>query len=297
MNIIRFNEQFEQMEQEMSRESVPGVILPRGWQDAPLFAYECQYDHEISLLKQATIETRFALPFELMRLSVVERAPERGCYRAEFVIDARDMDSINALVTVKDLFLDWPERSDFMRNVMPLAFDVQNLRWNERDGESAVLYQASFRFGGRWIRTSSLSFELRELVEQMRSVYVNGAVDALAAFALDAMMPSVHIAVVKPDALGRSIEWQRARTHYTLISHGHPANKPSVQHGERVNANGELSRMAHNRRAHYRTLRHERYRFARGKSIFVRATWVGPKEWRDQGGKQIYRILEPVEGL
>jgi hypothetical protein len=61
-----------------------------------------------------------------------------------------------------------------------------------------------------------------------------------------------------------------------------------------VDSSAELTRMAHNRRAHQRTLRSERFRYARGKTIWVKATWVGPKEWKDAGGRQIYRILEPV---
>src|SRR5262249_22043072 len=115
-------------------------------------------------------------------------------------------------------------------------------------------------------------------------------------FIMDAMLPQVHIAQVQPDQPHRSVEWIKARTHYTLIAHGHPANRTTIKSGERVQVDQqeELKRMAHNRRAHYRTLRHQRFRFARGKQIFVRDTWVGPKEWKDEGGRQIYKILEPV---
>jgi len=115
-------------------------------------------------------------------------------------------------------------------------------------------------------------------------------------FGLDCMEPNTHMATVHPADERRSVEWVKARTHYTLITHGHPANRKEVQEGERVkgDATGELTRMAHNRRAHYKTLKHERFRFARGKRIFVKATWIGPKEWADEGGKQIYKILEPV---
>lgn len=117
-------------------------------------------------------------------------------------------------------------------------------------------------------------------------------------FCSDAMVPSNHMVEVKPvrDEAKRSIEWQRARTHYTLITHGHPANNRNVQHGQSVpdDCKGEITRMAHNRRAHYRLLRSDRFRFAKGQRVFVRSTWVGPKEWKDEGGKQIYKILEPV---
>jgi hypothetical protein len=53
--------------------------------------------------------------------------------------------------------------------------------------------------------------------------------------------------------------------------------------------------MAHSRRAHPRTYRHSRFTYARGKTIMVKEAWIGPKEWRDEGGKQIYKILEPVD--
>jgi hypothetical protein len=90
------------------------------------------------------------------------------------------------------------------------------------------------------------------------------------------------------------VEWIKARTHYTLITHGHPANRKEVAEGERVagDEKGELIRMAHSRREHWRTYKHERYRFARGQRQLIQATWVGPKEWQDEGGKQIYHILD-----
>lgn len=118
-----------------------------------------------------------------------------------------------------------------------------------------------------------------------------------AAFLRSAMSPQNHVVSVSPDKQGKSVQWRAARTHYTLITHGHPANRREVQHGAAVapDKEGELRRMAHNRRAHFRTLKAARFTYARGKTVLVRATWVGPKEWREAGGKQIYRILEPVE--
>lgn len=121
----------------------------------------------------------------------------------------------------------------------------------------------------------------------------------LVSFGHDAMSPNTHMASVEPATNGepRSVQWLKARTHFTFISHGHPANKKGVAKGSRVpsDPDKELFRMAHNRRAHFKTLVHPRYRYARGRRIFVKATWVGPKEWRDEGGKQIYRILEPTD--
>src|SRR5262249_24958220 len=132
--------------------------------------------------------------------------------------------------------------------------------------------------------------------EAVMGNYFNGLLKSVAAFNISANSRNNHVAEVKPDQSNRSVEWLKARTHYTLITHGHPANNPDISHGDKVyvDATKELQRMAHNRRAHQRTLRAARFRYARGKTIWVKATWVGPKEWRDEGGKQIYKILEPV---
>jgi hypothetical protein len=295
MNLKTFNDQFTDLERELLKEGQPST-LPKTWQTAPLFNYECQYSREIELLKNAPKDTEFRLPFDVLRLAVTERS-DRGRYRADYVIDARDIDRVSALIVVKDLMQEWPD-AHLWRQLMPLAFSLIDLRWNERDprDNSTVLYAAAFRFAGTWIHNRHYNEVERAMLTRMREHYMNGAVDAMAAFALDAMSPTAHIAQVLPAQPGRSVQWTQQRTHYTLISHGHPANKPTVKLGQRVadDEQGELSRMAHNRRAHFRTLRHERYRFARGQRVFVRAAWIGPKEWRDEGGRQIYRILEPV---
>jgi hypothetical protein len=48
--------------------------------------------------------------------------------------------------------------------------------------------------------------------------------------------------------------------------------------------------MAHPRRAHQRVLRSERWGDRQGDLVWVKASWVGPKEWA-HGGVQ-YRIVE-----
>ncbi len=299
MNVRRFNEGFEQAEKELIASAKTKPHIPATWRVAPLFNYESQYSREIQLLKDATTETQFRLPFSVMRLAVTEHDAERGRYQVHFVVDGRDSDEITMMVLVRDLFHDLLPPSDSLwRRVMPMAFYVSQLRWNERDTENQVLYNSAFRYAGRWVRPFDLKGDELIMLNALRDTYVNGAVDALAAFALDSMSPAFHLAEVKPDQPGRSVEWTRQRTHYTLIHHGHPVSKmkPS-QNGlltVNVDKNEELTRMAHARRAHYKTLRHPRYRFMRGKTIFVRAAWVGPKEWREEGSKQIYRILEPV---
>jgi hypothetical protein len=117
------------------------------------------------------------------------------------------------------------------------------------------------------------------------------------AFAEETMMPSAHIALVRPNRQGKSIEWIKARTHYTIIYHGHPANKKGLAERSKISEGDKketIQRMAHNRRAHKRLLKSDRFRFKKGQEITVRATWIGPKEWMDEGGHQIYRILDPV---
>jgi hypothetical protein len=119
----------------------------------------------------------------------------------------------------------------------------------------------------------------------------------LSTFITDLMLPSNRVAEITPvRGEPRSVEWTKARTHYTIIYHDHPANRPTVRSGDRVRVdeNETLTRMAHARRAHYKTLRHDRYRFMRGQRVKVKACWVGPKEWKDAGGRQIYRLLEAV---
>lgn len=102
--------------------------------------------------------------------------------------------------------------------------------------------------------------------------------------------PTNFIAKVEPDKKGKSVEWRESRSHYVIIDRGHPANSKSITHGATVEDDPEArrTRMAHSRRAHTRVLRSERFRRARGRKIWVKSCWVGPKEWKDAGS--IYRI-------
>lgn len=45
----------------------------------------------------------------------------------------------------------------------------------------------------------------------------------------------------------------------------------------------------HHRRGHWRTLRHEKHKDKQGDQIWVRAAWVGPREWNRDGAT--YRVL------
>lgn len=107
------------------------------------------------------------------------------------------------------------------------------------------------------------------------------------------LAPQNFMARVTPAKEGKSVEWLRAREHYTVIHRHHSANNAEVREGSVVSNTGNSQRLAHSRRAHTKLLSHPRYKFKMGQRIFVRATWVGPKEWKDTAG-QTYQILTPV---
>ena len=184
----------------------------------------------------------------------------------------------------------WDSSHDGKADFFPLPIFVFITDLCQKDQPDEYGFRTAIWAQGRW-RSK------HELMSNEFSPLSEGALGSFLAFILDSMSPAIHIATVRPDKEGKSVEWTRQRTHYTLISHGHPANIVGLSRGAsvKVDRDEEITRMAHNRRAHYRTLRDPRFRFARGKTIFVRATWVGPKEWKEDGSKQIYRILEEAK--
>lgn len=107
------------------------------------------------------------------------------------------------------------------------------------------------------------------------------------------LAPHAFMAKVTPAKQGKSVEWLKAREHYTVIHRHHAANNSAVREGAVVSDRGNIQRLAHSRRAHTKLLKHPRYTFKRGQRIFVRASWVGPKEWKDTAG-QTYQILTPA---
>jgi hypothetical protein len=143
----------------------------------------------------------------------------------------------------------------------------------------------------------NLTNESKMATDAMIKESVVASTALIGTFTMDVMTPTNHLVVVRPDREGKSVQWVEQRTHYTLIHHGHPANKKEITEGQNVEVDRgkELTRMAHGRRAHQRTLRAARFTYARGKTIFVRSAWIGPKEWKEKGSKQIYRILDPVD--
>lgn len=109
------------------------------------------------------------------------------------------------------------------------------------------------------------------------------------------LAPHNFMAVVRPNGFGRSVEWLKAREHITLIHRHHDANNSTLGEGGLVDADHAktVKRCAHSRRAHVKVLRSPRFKYKQGQRIFVKASWVGPKQWKDTAG-QTYQILIPV---
>jgi hypothetical protein len=287
MNVIRFNEPLL----EATTRWPPGnmdAYLADEWEISPLFEHRMAEESERDMVRAAYGNDLFtATPFETFRLSASETSDSHnGTYRARYVVSRAD-GKLNILAIVDDLF-DPEVRPDsfFGRKPMFLLLDIQS-----EDLQKGEYGYKNMGFGvaGQWLKVT-------ESVRPMLNEMITGLVDVFGGFLVSAMAPTTHIATVEPAQNGKSVAWVRQRTHYTLITHGHPANRREVQSGQRVagDAKGELHRMAHNRRAHYRILSSDRFRFAKGSRVFVRSAWVGPKEWKDEGGRQIYRILDPV---
>lgn len=126
---------------------------------------------------------------------------------------------------------------------------------------------------------------------QAFSVMAIWSLNAVAVMCYDYLSPSNFVAKVTPAKPGKSVEWIMAREHYTIIHRHHPANSAKMVSGESVRDDDRhIQRIAHSRRAHTRVLRSERWGAKKGSVIPVRASWVGPAEWRDRAG-QTYRIV------
>jgi hypothetical protein len=286
MNPITFNDKF----------AAAIIKHPRGlaeqftgWQAAPLFDYETTWDKEQSLLQEPTsledVE-QLQWPFPTFRLAMVERnvpdnervdgTPSKD-YGSHFVASKRSDGTV-------DLLIWWRNPRD--KNKYAIMMHVWTYHTQDGHHTSAALYVPKH---GGWELPVAMP---RDCVATM----AGSAIASFASFLLDCSQPSNHIAEVRPCRGTHTVSWQLARTHYTLISHGHPANNARVQERERVAVNqaDELKRQSGNRRGHWRTYRHTRFTYARGSRRWVKQTWCGPKEWMDAGGRQIYKILEPV---
>lgn len=142
--------------------------------------------------------------------------------------------------------------------------------------------------------------KLRRAFEEETSLHTSFVVH----FAYQVAYPSHHIVEVIPNKQGKSVEWLKARTHFVLL----PTNV--IQESQRPGGISKkeqselLMRCAHERRGHVRHLRADRY--AKGPdgqvrqknpagfyaTVWIKDTWVGPKEWKSQDAQTIYKIRD-----
>lgn len=309
MNVIRFNEPFEAAIKAWPHGTDGMAINPFSkWERSPLFQYfTTRAKEKERVAEMAEGGSRLEAcdwPFNTFRLSLSQHSEkpwmEKGieCGKGYYRIDAvttKVGERVYILANVIQLYDETPETITMARRYRPLIIYMGDC-YSSLDNPAAYWFKTNTFAGGRWLN-GKVAGELSE-----------GVMDSVAGFILDSMVPTNHIAEVRPDEPHRSVEWVKARSHYTLITHGHPANRRSVKHGARVrvDTSEEIRRMSGNRKGHYKQLRHPRYKYALNEkrypdrpkgTIYVRPTWCGPREWRDEGGKQIYKILEPLPAL
>jgi hypothetical protein len=318
MNPVTFNDPLER-----AIKAHPDKIdrLFKNWQTAPLFDYTTSWDRENSLLPDrmhisSILETPW--PFNTLRASITElnlpfKLDDPTSPKADYCnhfVATKDEDSgqFHFLIQVKQIGHDQQALAQLSPFFIMVTTNFMSTaaRLDYTDEELDSNWCFTYAQKGKWAlrgledRNGILHDDSgRKYLLTLRP-YVQGMLAVFTAFVLDSMSPSTFLAEVRPgNGEHQSVQWRKARTHYTLITHGHPANRSSLNQSHLPSVpgdkHGELTRMAHDRRGHKRTLRSSRFTYARGKTIDVRACWVGPKEWRDQGGRQIYKILEPVE--
>jgi hypothetical protein len=286
MNPITFNDKFiAAIVMHPQSKTIANIF--GNWRVAPLFDYETTWEKEVALTPKGvglSDITEAQWPFETFRLAMTERNIPRDETTTPMIFDTYKTDLVaNRVNGQVHILVAWRRWHD-----APQA-------WAE-----VMLHIYTHNEHGEYFPSASIFSPRRgwqhNINESGVSMIAGSAVASFGAFVADAQSPTNHLVEIRPNQPDKSVEWTRARTHFTFITHGHPANQRLVQVWQRVKSDRdeELKRAAHNRKAHKRTLRAARFTYARGQTIDVKATWVGPKEWMDEGGRQIYRILEPV---
>lgn len=106
--------------------------------------------------------------------------------------------------------------------------------------------------------------------------------------------PANAVVQVTPRKTGKSVEWVKSREHFIII--GQEAKESVVWYavaGRKLPTT--LIRGAHPRIGHERTLSSPKFTRKQGLTIWIRDTWVGPREWESEDGGTIYKIYEPEE--
>jgi hypothetical protein len=98
---------------------------------------------------------------------------------------------------------------------------------------------------------------------------------------------------VRPGPNTREVKWLQSKEHYVILN-SHQAVKncsmPQEKSELKLKSSDIITRSAHNRRAHTRKLRSPFWKNKIGSTIFVKETWVGPKEWMDKSQSR-YRVI------
>lgn len=202
-------------------------------------------------------------------------------------------------------------------NLLPFKFMRlyinSNVTDRSRDGTRGIKMWIAHE-GGRIVIWSSIQPQLDDAIIQIVSygevlsgaIIVNGkqssesntATNLISAlftsfcwFVREVNSPANFIASSCPNSQGKSVEWQKARTHYVILHRNHPANSKWATVGDNVTPDaGYIKRQAHTRRAHSRILRSPKFKNKIGQTIRIKSCWVGPKEWKQSGS--IYRLKQ-----
>jgi hypothetical protein len=154
-------------------------------------------------------------------------------------------------------------------------------------GRNAITHVPKYR-----VRTSMFDVRSKLFLNRKLEIDVIWALagEWIQKLCIDFMNPHFFLCRKSPIQTGRSAEWIKAREHYVLIHKTHPANRAGAV-GVFQKTDSSCTRSAHSRRAHYRLLRSPKFKNKVGQKVWVKSTWVGPREWSDSSN-QIYRIIE-----
>lgn len=217
--------------------------------------------------------------------------------KCEYVTQVWDAQTLKDISSEMDLDIPLPEfkESDLGKPVNVLKNEVQELRNNIKIREDRADRLRKFIaeaegpitqiLGNRKMKTGEKQSSPRDLLMAHYCI--------VSVICYEYLAPQNFMAVVRPSTQGKSVEWIKAREHITLIHRHHAANNANVSHGSTVNDSMSITRCAHSRRAHTRLLKSSRYTYKYGQRIAVKASWCGPKKWKDSAG-QTYQILIPV---
>jgi len=268
MNIVHLIERFEQFESQMSvlgfkvlNRNIPLFVLPDGWR-------ESLFDKEfISTLDKTVFrgqDNTPLLPFDQFRLFFEDK---KNGVPPSCAIVSKDYSTLH-----KKWGVSIAVRSPHGTHTVAFV--------SMEDGDNSsqqYAYSICSYIDGKWKDVTSEP-----------GLITAPFLGALAVWYFTSR--SMQRVEVSPNTQGKSVEWVKARSYYTVVHRRHAANNKRIPIGSIV-ANKTRQLTAHARKAHTRILRSAYYSKKQGQQIWVKSTWVGPKEWQDAESKQIYRIV------